>query len=250
MPFLALDSRSPHSVAPKHFNLEPGEGLTSLRSSCADAGQARGRGPMSLSAVTAPLARMEKRYLYLNRIYWPPQRRAFQLCPEASGQGLPLQQENSQRPQHGPTPFTASPNFIHSACPAQESCACQALGQRTQRVGHSSGRGHWFPGSSRRHQGTKPVQWFPVCLEDTCWVVSNNKAAPAHPGAFEVFKPRYFPQQIHGWPGNLGPGGQRGLVQATGQLGSPTRPHAFRLLSWNLASSDMPNCSRGSCMGG
>lgn len=22
------------------------------------------------------------------------------------------------------------------------------------------------------------------CLEDTCWVVSRNKAAPAHPGAF------------------------------------------------------------------
>lgn len=192
MPFLAPGSRSPHSVAPRHFNLEPGEGLTSLRSSCADAGQARGRGHMSLSAVTAPLARMEKRYLYLNRIYWPPQRRAFQLCPEASGQGLPLQQENSQRPQHGPTPFTASPNFIHSACPAQESCTCQTLGQRTQRAGHSSGRGHWSPGSSRRHQGTKPVQWFPVCLEDTCWVVSPNKAAPAHPGAFEVFKPRYF----------------------------------------------------------
>lgn len=75
---------------------------------------------MSLSAVTAPLAHIEKRYLYLNRIYWPPQRRAFQLCPEASGQGLPLQQENSQRPQHGPTPFTASPNYTFSLPTAGE----------------------------------------------------------------------------------------------------------------------------------
>lgn len=87
----------------------------------------------------------EKRYLYLNRIYWPPQRQAFQHCPEASGQGLPLQQENSQWPQHSPTPFTASPNFIHSACPAQENCTCQALSQRTQRAGHSSWEGALVP---------------------------------------------------------------------------------------------------------
>lgn len=145
MTFLALGSRPPHAVAPRHFNLEPGKSLASLRNGCADAGQAHSRGHTSLSAVTAPLARMEKRYLYLNRIYWPPQRQAFQHCPEASGQGLPLQQENSQWPQHSPTPFTASPNFIHSACPAQENCTCQALSQCTQRAGHSSWEGALVP---------------------------------------------------------------------------------------------------------
>lgn len=145
MPFLALGSRPPHSVAPRHVNLEPGEGLASLRNGCADAGQAHSRGHISLSAVTAPLARMEKRYLYLNRIYWPPKGKPSSSAPEASGQGLPLQQENSQRPQHSPTPFTASPNFIHSACPAQENCACQALDQYTQRAGHSSWEGALVP---------------------------------------------------------------------------------------------------------
>lgn len=52
-------------------------------------------------------------------------------------------------------------------------------------------------------------------------MVSRNKAAPAHPGAFEVFKPRHFPQQIQGWSGNLGPGGQGGLVRQQDSWGAP-----------------------------
>lgn len=175
---------------------------------CDSAGPAACGGQRSLSAFTAPPSRVKKRYLYLNRTNWPPERRTFQLCPEASGRGLPLQQENSQQPQHGPTPFTASPNVVHSACTGQESCTSlrhlPGLDGRTQGAGHSSWERTPVPWQQhvalRCHSPVGPSASSRGLLD--CFF---KKAGPADPGAFKICKPRHLPRQIQAWPRNRGP---------------------------------------------
>lgn len=210
LPFLALGSRPPllcSHWALKTLNLGRASLLSGPR--CDSAGPAACGGQRSLSAFTAPPSRVKKRYLYLNRTNWPPERRTFQLCPEASGRGLPLQQENSQQPQHGPTPFTASPNVVHSACTGQESCTSlrhlPGLDGRTQGAGHSSWEGTpvpWQQHVALRCQ-TSPVG--PSASRRGLLGCFFKKAAPADPGAFKICKPRHLPRQIQAWPRNRGP---------------------------------------------
>lgn len=68
------------------------------------------------------------------------------------------------------------------------------------------------------------------------------------PWAFEVFKPKHLPRQIQARPGNPGPSeGEEGSPQPQWEIrGTRAGTQACKPLSWNLASSDMPNCSRGS----